>query len=410
MFHSILDLDELLTRSLCSVVGGRQTHRGSAPKEVEMKLLERASPKKRAKHTKGATKPMVHPTPIRISKRTASLLALAVVAILMLVLWAVPSVLVSVVGGFGLALVLSFPVRTLSRLMPRGLAILISFLALFGLVLLAILILVPLLVVQGVALVGALPDIANNAQRFLLAGLELLDRNGLLPGTTDQAVASIGENLSGSAKDIAGSALGGAFGVVSGTFSFALSLFGVVFVAAYMLIDVRRFKTAYLLAFPAHYRRDARDLWNAFGLTLSRYLNGLALDLAIQGAISAVALYLIGVPYALVLGAFVSLTALIPYIGAWLGAVPAIIVAFTVSPTAVILTAIVFLAIQQLEGNFLMPKIQGQSLNVHPVLVFLAVIIGGGLAGLIGVLLAVPTLAVLRVLFDFFRARLRTVV
>jgi predicted PurR-regulated permease PerM len=55
-----------------------------------------------------------------------------------------------------------------------------------------------------------------------------------------------------------------------------------------------------------------------------------------------------------------------------------------------------------------MPKIQGQSLNVHPVLVLLAVIIGGGLAGLLGVLLAVPTLAVLRVLFDFFSVRLRT--
>jgi predicted PurR-regulated permease PerM len=374
-----------------------------------LKLLERASHKKRASYKKGATKPMVHPTPIRISKRTAIVIALAILATLVLVLWAVPSVLISVVGGFGLALVLSFPVRTLSRLMPRGIAILMSFLGLLGLVLLAILILVPLLVVQGAALVSALPDFANNAQRYLLAGLEFLDKNGLLPGTTDQVLASIGENLSGSARDIAGSVFGGAFSVVSGTFSFALSLFGVVFVSAYMLIDVRRFKTAYLLAFPAHYRRDARDLWNAFGLTLSRYLNGLALDLAIQGAISAVALYLIGVPYALVLGAFVSLTALIPYVGAWLGAVPAIIVAFTVSPTAVILTAIVFLAIQQLEGNFLMPKIQGQSLNVHPVLVFLAVIIGGGLGGLIGVLLAVPTLAVLRVLFDFFRARLRTV-
>jgi len=373
-----------------------------------MKLLQRISHKKRAGHKKGATKPMAHPTPIRISKRTALVVALAILATVVLVLWAVPSVLVSVVGGFGLALVLSFPVRILSHLMPRGVAILMSFLALFGLVLLAILILVPLLILQGVSLVRSLPDLANNAQRYLLAGLELLDKNGLLPGTTDQVVASIGENLSGSAKDIAGSVLGGTFGVLSGTFSFALSLFGVVFVAAYMLIDVRRFKTAYLLAFPAHYRRDARDLWNAFGLTLSRYLNGLALDLAIQGAISAVALYLIGVPYALVLGAFVSLTALIPYIGAWLGAIPAVIVAFTVSPTAVILTVIVFVVIQQLEGNFLMPKIQGQSLHVHPVLVFLAVIIGGGLGGLVGVLLAVPTLAVLRVLFDFFRVRLRT--
>src|SRR5215203_1329732 len=256
-----------------------------ARKEVEMKLLERAN------HKKGVTKPMAHPTPIRISKRTAIVVALALLATLVLVLWAVPSVLVSVVGGFGLALVLSCPVRILSHLMPRGVAILMLFLALFGLILLAILILVPLLILQGVSLVRALPDLANNAQRYLLAGLELLDKNGLLPGTTDQVVASIWENLSGSAKDIAGSVLGGTFGVVSGTFSFALSLFGVVFVAAYMLIDVRRFKTAYLLAVPAHYRRDARDLWNAFGLTLSRYLNGLALDLAIQGAISAVALY-----------------------------------------------------------------------------------------------------------------------
>src|SRR5215208_791783 len=312
---------------------------GICRKEVEMMLLESAN------HKKGVTKPMAHPTPIRISKRTAIVVALALLATLVLVLWAVPSVLVSVVGGFGLALVLSCPVRILSHLMPRGVAILMLFLALFGLILLAILILVPLLILQGVSLVRALPDLANNAQRYLLAGLELLDKNGLLPGTTDQVVASIWENLSGSAKDIAGS-------VLAGTFSFALSLFGVVFVAAYMLIDVRRFKTAYLLAVPAHYRRDARDLWNAFGFTLSRYLNGLALDLAIQGAISAVALYLIGVPYALVLGAFVSLTALIPYIGAWLGAIPAVIVAFTVSPTAVILTVIVFVVIQQLEGNF----------------------------------------------------------
>ena len=67
-----------------------------------------------------------------------------------------------------------------------------SFLGLFGLVLLAILILVPLLIVQGVALASALPDLANNAQRYLLAGLELLDKNGLLPGTTDQVLQASG--------------------------------------------------------------------------------------------------------------------------------------------------------------------------------------------------------------------------
>jgi predicted PurR-regulated permease PerM len=73
-----------------------------------------------------------------------------------------------------------------------------------------------------------------------------------------------------------------------------------------------------------------------------------------------------------------------------------------------VLTALLFLGIQQLEGNFLTPKIQGDTLRVHPVLVFLAVIIGGGLAGIVGVIVAVPSLAVLRVLFDFFRVRLTT--
>jgi predicted PurR-regulated permease PerM len=130
--------------------------------------------------------------------------------------------------------------------------------------------------------------------------------------------------------------------------------------------------------------------------------------LAIQGAVSAVGLFLLGVPYPLVLGAFVSVAAVIPYLGAWLSAIPAVLVALTVSPTTALLTALLFLGIQQLERNFLTPKIQGDTLRVHPILVFLAVIIGGGLGGIFGVIVAVPTLAVLRVLFDFFRVRLTT--
>jgi predicted PurR-regulated permease PerM len=83
-------------------------------------------------------------------------------------------------------------------------------------------------------------------------------------------------------------------------------------------------------------------------------------------------------------------------------------VALTVSPTAALLTALLYLGIQQLEGNFLTPKIQGDTLRVHPILVFLAVVVGGGLGGILGVIVAVPALAVLRVLFDFLRVRLRT--
>ncbi|HEV2745597.1 MAG TPA: AI-2E family transporter [Rubrobacter sp.] len=201
---------------------------------------------------------------------------------------------------------------------------------------------------------------------------------------------------------------GSDFNLVSGVFGAALSLFGAVFVAAYLLADSRRIKLAYLRAAPTRYRHDARDLWDAFEHSFSRYLSGLLLDLFIQGAVSALVLYLIGVPYAIALGAWVFLTGIIPYAGAWLGAIPAVAVALTVSPTATILTLVAFLVIQQVEGNYLMPRIHGKALHIHPVLILLAVIVGGGLAGLLGVLLAVPILAVVRVLYDFFSVRLLT--
>lgn len=348
------------------------------------------------------------PTPIRISKWAGISLALAALVVFAVVVWIVPDVVTTTLGGFALALVLSFPVRFLSRFMPRGLAILLSFLLAVGLVVLAFLLLVPIIAGQVASLVNAAPSIAADVERYANSLLDLLRERGVLSGNPEELISRLTENLPDRLTSVVSGALGGVFGFLSGTFSFVLTLFGVVFIGAYMLIDVRKMKAAFLRASPHSHRRDARDLWNDFGSSLSRYLSGLLLILFIQGSVSAVGLWLIGVPYALALGAFVSVTAVIPYLGAWLGAIPAVIVAFTVSPTTALITAVLFLGIQQLEGNLLTPKIQGDTLRVHPILVFLAVIVGGGLAGILGVLVAVPALAVIRVLFDFFRARLQT--
>ena len=92
-----------------------------------------------------------------------------------------------------------------------------------------------------------------------------------------------------------------------------------------------------------------------------------------------------------------------------LGGIPAIIVALIFeSPTIAVLTVVAYVLIQQLEGNFLTPRIQGQALHLHPIIVLLAVIGGGQIGGLAGVVFAVPALAVFRVFFDFIRVRLRT--
>lgn len=348
------------------------------------------------------------PKLIRISPRARNLILLALAAVLLLIVWLVPFALIISLLGFALALVLSFPVRWLSHVMSRELAILLSFLIVLVMFVLALLFLVPLIVDQVTALVQNLPELVWNLERYLIAALEPLQERGFLTQTPQEIVSELDESLRSSLDVIARNVLGGALGFLYGTFNFVFTLFGMAFVGISLLIGVRGFEASYLKMVPHAYRPDARQLWEDLSQSLSRYVGGLGLILLIQGAISALALYLIGVPYALALGAWVSVTAVIPYLGAWLGAIPAMIVAFSVSWTAVLLTALVFLAIQLLEGNVLTPKIQGDTLDVPAVIVFLAVIVGGGLGGLLGVIFAVPTVAVLKVLFDFFHARLTT--
>jgi predicted PurR-regulated permease PerM len=330
---------------------------------------------------------------------------------LVLVLYAAPIILLIAFGGTALAIVLSYPVRALSRVMPRGLAILVTFLALIGLVVLALFYLIPVLIEQLSRLIAFTPEVAFTADRLLNDALRWLNQRDLLGGAQpDEFVGSILQDVFTRLRELSENVLGGLVGVISGAFSFGVILFGVLFVAIYLLVDVRKVKAAYLKAAPHRYRNDAQELWDAFGFSLSRYLGGLIFVIIIQGVLAGLALYFLGVRYALLLGAWVSLTAIIPYLGAFLGSIPAIILAaFADSPvTTVILTIIIYVAIQQLEGNVLTPRIQGQALHVHPILVLFAVIAGGQLAGLAGIVFAVPTLAVIRVFFDFFRIRLRT--
>ena len=348
------------------------------------------------------------PTPIRISRRTRTVLLVLGLVLLVLIMWFSPTVPVVLLGGFAVALVLSFPVRWLSHIMPRWLAMLVTFLVLGGAALLAFLILIPILTVQLVSFVQAAPDIVASARNTLRQALKPLADYGLLQGTPDEFIGELSDDLLDLAKSVGRNILGGLLGFVSGTISLVLSLFGVLFVAVYLLANVRKVKATYLMAAPKRYRRDAAELWESEGLSLSRYLSGLGLDMFIQGAISTLFLFLLGIPYALLLGTWVALTAIIPYVGAWLGAIPAVLVALTISPGKAILTALLYLVIQQLEGNVLQPRIQGQALNMPSILIFLGVIAGAEIAGFLGVLFAVPTLAVLKVLFDFFRARLYT--
>jgi predicted PurR-regulated permease PerM len=347
------------------------------------------------------------PTPIPISSRTRNLLIGAIVVALILVIWAAPTILTISLGGVFLALILSFPVRLQTKVMPRGAAIALTLLALIALLVLTVLVVIPVLINQLSGLIASIPGLATAGDQLLRDLIRPFQERGLVSANTDAVIDNLRNSVITRASQIATGLLDDLFGAVTSFVDIAVKAFGIVFVAIYLLADTARIKAATLRLVPPAYHRDVLALWEEFGVSLSRYLSGLTISLLAQGVLSGLALWILGVPYPLLLGAWVSVTAIIPYLGAFLGSIPAIILGFVQSPVTGLLTIVLYIAIQQLESNVLTPRIQGQAVRVHPIIILLGVIAASEIDGVRGAIFAVPTLAVLRVLLDFLSVRIR---
>jgi predicted PurR-regulated permease PerM len=109
--------------------------------------------------------------------------------------------------------------------------------------------------------------------------------------------------------------------------------------------------------------------------------------------------------YAVLFGAWVAITELIPYLGPWLGAIPPFIYALVVHPISALWVGLLFLGIHQAEGHVVVPKVMGNALRLHPLLVIFGLLAGGEIYGLPGALVALPLLAAGRAIWEFFGER-----
>jgi predicted PurR-regulated permease PerM len=196
--------------------------------------------------------------------------------------------------------------------------------------------------------------------------------------------------------------------------SIGKTLFSVVLlvvVSIYMLLDMQRFGRAIDRRFPP--RRGERSLLRSIENALASYVRGqIALSLII-GVSAGVGIWILAATgllpnaqtYALLFGAWVALTEVIPYLGPWLGAAPPFIYALVVHPISALWVALLFLGIQQVEGHVVVPNIMGNALRLHPLLVIFGLAAGAELYGLPGALIALPLLAVFRAIWEFFHDR-----
>jgi predicted PurR-regulated permease PerM len=146
------------------------------------------------------------------------------------------------------------------------------------------------------------------------------------------------------------------------------------------------------------------------------YVKGQVLVSLIIGTSAGLALWLLGTigwlpsgfeTYAILFGAWVAFTELIPYLGPWLGAIPPLIYGLVVDPVSALWVAILFLAIHQIEGHIVIPNVMGSALRLHPLLVIFGLLAGAEIYGLPGIFVALPTLAALRAIWEFFGSRVQ---
>lgn len=270
--------------------------------------------------------------------------------------------------------------------LPRWLAILIIYAAIIAAIVLIAAVVVPPLVDQAEELWRTLPEKFAQAQSQLVR-LGILGRPITLGEAVEQAPATGGATALATIFGAARNVLGGVFGLIT-----------LVLLTFYMLVDSQSIFTFFVRLFPRSERARVTTILGTVTSKVSAWLGGQLLLALIIGLTSAVGLGLMGVPYFYVLALISAVGEMIPMVGPILSAIPAILVAASVSPGLAVGVAVFFIVQQQLENTVLVPKIMGRQVGLSAVIVIIALGAGNQLLGVVGAILSVPTAAIIQVL------------
>ncbi|WP_214768700.1 AI-2E family transporter [Exiguobacterium sp. s133] len=289
------------------------------------------------------------------------------------------------------------------RVKRRGLAVLIVLLAFVGILTLIITLIGPILVKQVTEFVTSIPNLVVELRdQTLNLRDQLMDNRfisnwvqhntELFDEWTNEATSYIGTLF----KSVSAS-VGTIFGVISST---VLIVVLVPFILVYMLLDGYKFPDSVVKLLPKGYEAETRNILHDMHVTVKHYVNGQVIVSLCVGLMSLIGFFISDIQYALLLALFCTVTNIIPYLGPYIGAVPAVIVGFIDDPIKALYAIITIVIAQQIESNLISPYVQGKTLKVHPLTIIIVLLVAGKIAGIIGVILAVPTYAVSKVVIQ----------
>jgi predicted PurR-regulated permease PerM len=264
---------------------------------------------------------------------------------------------------------------------------------------------VPVLTEQGAAIVPSLAEGYEGLRAYLERLPNILVQRLMIVLPEELPVLGGGGAASPTVTEVPADTdlLAGAVEQGSRLFSSLLQIAVIFMLSFAWTLEGERFKQAGLLLVPMSRRAEIRDLLADIETMLSGYLLGQGVLVLIIGVMSFIAYWIIGLPHLLVLAAFAGIMEAVPYIGPFLGVLPALVVALTISPTTALWVALAAVIIQQLENNLLVPRVMNRTIGVHPLVSVVALLGFGSLFGILGALIALPIAAVVQLLLERYR-------
>jgi predicted PurR-regulated permease PerM/phosphoglycolate phosphatase-like HAD superfamily hydrolase len=345
-------------------------------------------------------------TSSRWGHTTKLLVAAALLIVVGLLVYNLRAILASLVLASLLAYILAPLVGWLSRHLhiPRGLAVLLLYLVGLGLLSTAPVILIPTVVDEISNFVANLDTIVNGLVTWLeeTKQITILGRSVPLP-SIELPTFDLGRIVTLIQQAISPVA-GGFFSVLRALGSVVASLVFIAIVAFYLMVDAERVKPTLVRLAPSSHREEATKLLEQINCTWNAFLRGqLLLSLSI-GVLTWIGMSAVGIRFSIALGIIAGVFEIVPGIGPFLSAVPAVLLALFQGAGNLplsnlgdaLVVAGIYILVQQLENNLLVPRILGASLGLHPLAVLIGILAGATLWGLLGALLAAPLVATLR--------------
>ncbi|MFC5650142.1 AI-2E family transporter [Paenibacillus solisilvae] len=303
----------------------------------------------------------------------------------------------AVLAPFLIAMIISYvlnPIVSLlnERKVPRTIAVLLIY-AVFCASLTVVLVnAIPIFLEQLQELNRHMPDLTMRAQNIV----NDLNNSSFLPESIRGGINNSLYKLEKQASDSIFSFVNNIGAMINVLFI----AFIIPFLAFYILKDFEVFERTLLTYVPKSHRKHAVRLLKDIDNALGSYIRGQFLVCLIVGILAYIGYLIVGMPYSLLLASVVAVTNIIPYLGPFFGAAPALVVASTVSFKMMLMVVIVNTACQILEGNVISPQVVGRTLHMHPLSIIFALLVGGELAGIVGMILAVPIFAAIKVILQ----------